>query len=281
MSHLRGNAKYMRASRTSNISVLETHFVGGPMGFENSPTRLSELGILNETFPIIFVHASGLTATDINLLRSTNQYIAMAPEFEMHHGTDNFNPSLVQDQASLSVGTHYSFSGDLVSQARIWLQTVRDRLLTRKLRDFRMPTNNPMSVNQAFLLATRSGGLALRRPDLGVIKVGAKADIAVFDGAAPGLLGWKDPVAAIILQSHVGTVKHVLVDGNWMKRHGQLLCASNQTDVQTRFLESARKVQQYWDETPMPVFEGQAPITGALYDTIDTLDVVRGPLNGY
>ncbi|SPO06591.1 uncharacterized protein DNG_09281 [Cephalotrichum gorgonifer] len=53
-----------------------------------------------------------------------------------------------------------------------------------------------MSVNQAFLLATRSGAQALRRPDLGVLKVGATADIVVFDGTATNLIGWRDPVAA-------------------------------------------------------------------------------------
>ncbi|KAH9203541.1 metal-dependent hydrolase [Leptodontidium sp. 2 PMI_412] len=137
-----------------------------------------------------------------------------------------------------------------------------------------------MSVNQAFLLATRSGGLALRRPDLGVIRVGAKADIVVYDGAAPGLLGWKNPVAAIILHSNLGNVKHVLVDGQWRKRDGELLCASNQTDVQSRFLQSARKMQTFWEGVPPTVLEGISPLGGMEFIALDDVDVVSGPGTG-
>ena len=75
-----------------------------------------------------------------------------------------------------------------------------------------------MSVNQAFLLATRNGGLALKRPDLGVIAPGAKADIVVFKGDSPNMIGWVDPVAAVILHSNVGDVEHVLVNGQFKKK---------------------------------------------------------------
>ena len=74
-----------------------------------------------------------------------------------------------------------------------------------------------MSVNQAFMLATCNGGLALRRPNLNVIAKGAKADIVVWDGMSPGLLGWDDPVEAIIFHPHVDDIKHVLVDGTFVK----------------------------------------------------------------
>lgn len=251
------------------------------MGTDNSPTRLAQLGVVNESFPIIFVHGTGMTPNDATQLRAANHYVAMAPEFEMHHGSNSFNATLALDQASLSVGTHYSMSGDLISQARIWLQSVRNIVYNKKLVEFKIPANNPVSTNQAFLLATRSGGQALRRPDLGVIKVGAKADIAVFDGSAPGMLGWKDPVAAVILHSHVGNVKHVLVDGHWKKRDGQLRCASNEPGARAGFIQSVQKVQQFWQETPLPVLEGQSPITNASYESVSQADVVRGPLTGY
>ncbi|KAM0231973.1 hypothetical protein ACHAP5_010906 [Fusarium lateritium] len=268
-------------ARSSNISVLETHFVGGSLGTNNSPSRLVQLGILNDTYPIIFIHATGVTPTDAMHLRSADQYISLAPEFDMHHGKGQSNPALVQDQASLGVGSHYSTSGDLVTQARIWLQSVRYRIFSRKLDEFKIPTNNPMSTNQAFLLGTRSGGRALRRPDLGVIRVGAKADIAVFNGLARGIVGWKDPVAAIILHSQVSSVKHVLVDDQWVKRDGVLRCASNGVEFQAGFLQSIRRVQEFWDTVPLPLFEGRSPSTGAIYEAVEQVDVVNGPGTGY
>jgi cytosine/adenosine deaminase-related metal-dependent hydrolase len=239
------------------------------------------LGVLNDTFPVIFIHGSGTTPTDAEHLRKANHYIAMAPEYEMHHGYNNFRAMQVQDQASLSVGSHYSMSGDLVTQARIWLQSARNIIQNKMIEDFKIPTNNPMSANQAFLLATRSGGQALRRPDLGVIRIGAKADIAVFDGLAPGMLGAKDPIAAIMLHSNVGNVKHVLVDGQWKKKDGQLRCPSTKSDVRAKFLRSAQKVQKFFDETPLPVLQGVNPATNASYEAADEVDVVRGPLTGY
>lgn len=136
-----------------------------------------------------------------------------------------------------------------------------------------------MSVNQAFLLATRNGGLALRRPDLGVIAVGAKADVVVFDGDSPGMLGWVDPVAAVILHSNVGDVDTVIVDGKIVKRFGKLTY-KDYSGVQEKFLKSAKKVQAFWKNMPYPVFEGefspQVP-----YADAKTVDVVSGEDNGY
>jgi len=45
-----------------------------------------------------------------------------------------------------------------------------------------------MSVEQAFLLATRHSGLSLRRDDLSVVAEGAKADLVFWDGTSPAML---------------------------------------------------------------------------------------------
>lgn len=72
-------------------------------------------------------------------------------------------------------------------------------------------------------MATRQGGRALRRGDVGVIKVGAKADLAVFNGDSPNMLGWSDPIAAVVLHANPGGVEHVLVDGEFRKRDFKLV----------------------------------------------------------
>jgi cytosine/adenosine deaminase-related metal-dependent hydrolase len=102
-----------------------------------------------------------------------------------------------------------------------------------------------MSVSQAFLLATRAGGLALRRPDLGVIQKGATADLCFFDGNSPSLLGWHDPVAAVILHANVGDISDVVVNGEFLKRDGKITAPEYKT-VKKRFLKSARKIQEVW-----------------------------------
>ena len=74
-----------------------------------------------------------------------------------------------------------------------------------------------MSANQAFYLATRAGGLALCKPDLGIIAPGTKADLVVWNGTSSWLIGWVDPVAAVILHVSVGDIDHVLANGRFVK----------------------------------------------------------------
>lgn len=136
-----------------------------------------------------------------------------------------------------------------------------------------------MSVNQAFLLATRNGGLALRRDDIGVIKVGAKADLVVFNGLSPSLLGWVDPVAAVILHSNVGDIQHVIADGKFVKRNGSLTFPDYE-GIQQRFLRSARRIQETWKETPFTVLEGAFNAL-AQYEDPQQADVLRGDGTGY
>lgn len=66
-----------------------------------------------------------------------------------------------------------------------------------------------------------------------------------------------------------------------MKKDGQLRCASNRADFQFKFLESARRVQRFFERTPMPVFEGRSLVTGALYESVPRVDALRGPGTGY
>ncbi len=102
-----------------------------------------------------------------------------------------------------------------------------------------------MTVEDAFLLATRQGGRALRRNDLGVIKKGAKADIIVFDGDTPNMAGWTDPVAAVMLHANVGDIRHVLVGGEFRKRDGKLILQNGGEwpEFQAKFAEIARRIQ--------------------------------------
>lgn len=198
----------------------------------------------------------------------------------MHYGHDYPHSHVVQDQAALGVDTHFTFSTDILTQARLWLQATRRRLYTQVLENWRIPRTNPMSVNQAFLLATRNGGLALRRPDLGVISEGAKADIIVWDGSSPSLLGWVDPVAAVILHASVGDIEHVLVDGKFMKKDRKLV-VDGYEKVREKFLKSARKIQAVYKDMPLPDLGDVFSFSGASFQNPLQVDALRGSSSGY
>ncbi|KAJ3547927.1 hypothetical protein NM208_g1256 [Fusarium decemcellulare] len=268
----------------SNLSTLTTHFLGGPWIGANSPKLLKDLGLLNSSTPVIFSHATALTPEDAAVLREYDHHIAIAPESEMHFGHGYPHSHKIMDQAALAIDASWAWSGDIVTQARIWLQSVRVRLYQATLDNWRVPKNNPMSVNQAFLLATRAGAKALRRSDLGVLSVHAKADIVVFDGSAPNMVGWNDPVAAVILHSNPGNVEHVMVDGQFRKRDFKLITPSKTSrsleDLTERFLKSAERIQsQFLADPPTSLYGEHKP--GVPYAQLSNVDVLPGRNTGY
>ncbi|KAK5651628.1 hypothetical protein OQA88_11803 [Cercophora sp. LCS_1] len=270
--------KLMALAKETNVSVITTHSLGGPWGFDNSPEDVHALNYLNISIPIVFSHASFMTPESAELLRQTNQYISITPESEMHYGQAHPSSFGLQDQASLGIDTHITFSTDILTQARIWLQQARYEAYLDVLEQDKLPGSNPMSVEQAFLLATRNGALALRRPDLGIIAEGAKADLLVWDGTSPALLGWVDPVAAVILHASIGDIEAVLVDGKWVKKGGKLV-AKGWPEARKRFLKSAERLQAIWRGMPLP----PPPPTQNGREVVHPVraDVLRGPGDGY
>ncbi|KAI0812931.1 amidohydrolase [Xylaria sp. FL0064] len=262
-------------------AVLTIHWLGGAWPIDSSPSLVHSFGVLNTSTPVVFSHGPGLTAAQARLLRDTNQFVSITPESEMHYGHGHTYSHHILDQAALGVDTHLTFSTDIITQARLWLQRTRSRLFDEVLDHWEIPARNPMSVNQAFLLATRQGALALRRPDLGAIAIGAKADLVVFDGRSPALLGWADPVAAVILHASVGDITHVLVDGKFRKRDGKLTY-EKYPELVERFLSSAEKIRGDFLARPLPVLEGSFfGAKGSYYGDVREVDVVRGKGTGY
>ena len=258
------------------ISLVQLFLTSCPGG--TTPELLHSLGFLNTSTPIVLSHASFLTAPSAALLRDTDQYVSITPESEMHYGHGHPTSYFFQDQAALGVDTHFTYSTDVLTQARLWLQQTRLTLYSQVLDRWELPANNPESAAQAFLLATRHGGLALRRDDLGVLAPGARADLVVWDGTSPALLGWRDPVAAVILHASVGDIESVMVDGKFVKRGGKLV-VPGYDDVKTRFLKTVDRIQGIWESLPLPdpgtEFRG-APV-GRAYQA----DTLRGPGDGY
>ncbi|KAK2610172.1 hypothetical protein N8I77_003625 [Diaporthe amygdali] len=265
-----------------DIPLVTSHSLQGPWQIDNSPEDLHSLGYLNGTRAVVLSHASFLTSTGAALLRSTNQYISVTPESEMHYGHTHPKNYYFQEQAALGVDTHFTFSTDILTQARIWLQQARYQMYSDVIEQWALPVNNPESVNQAFLLATRNGGLALRREDLGVIEEGAKADLVFWDGDSPALLGWVDPVAAVILHASVGDIDTVLVGGNVVKKGGKLV-VEGYDGLKGRFLRTARSVQQTFKDRPLPSMEVEASVFSGNFPLAQAqrADVLRGSGDGY
>ncbi|KAI5456932.1 amidohydrolase-like protein [Mariannaea sp. PMI_226] len=263
------------------VAALTTHCLAGPWGVTNLPEDVYPFGILDGSVPVIFSHGSFMTARSAQLLRKTNHYLSITPESEMHYGHTHSQSYMLQDRAALGVDTHMAYSTDILTQARIWLQSVRYHFYSTVVSEWHVPRNNPMSVVQAFTLATRSGGLALRRPDLGVIQQGAKADLVVWNARdSPPLLGWVDPIAAVMLHASVGDVLHVTVNGNFVKRDGKIT-AKKYNQVRKAFLDSAKHIRGIYEKLPPPVLRGDFLGHGFEYESARLVDMKKGGGNGY
>ncbi|KAI5917341.1 hypothetical protein F4810DRAFT_60660 [Camillea tinctor] len=267
--------------KDSHIPVVTTHWLGRVWPVNNSPESLHAFSLLNTSTAVVFSHGTGISPSSASLLRATDQFISITPESEMHYGHSHPYAHHAMDQAALGVDTHFTFSTDLLTQARIWLQRTRSRLYDDVVERWRIPSSSPMSAAQAFLLATRQGARALRRPDLGVVRVGAKADLVVFEGRSPGMLGWNDPVAAVVLHANVGDMVHVLVDGKFRKRDGRLVFEDYEGRVAGPFLRTAEKLQSVLLEMPPPVLDGRMFGFGCEYARTEVADVQRGDGDGY
>jgi hypothetical protein len=183
------------------------------------------------------------------------------------------------------VDTHFTFSIDIIGQMRLWLQSTRLGLYQDTLNRFKIPSNTPMTVRQAFLLGTRNGGLALKRPDLGVLREGAKADVLVFSTDAIGLVGWSDPVAAIVLHSNVADIEDIYVNGKLMKTGGKLVLDWQGKGFADRLKASADKFREALAKTDISTFEAGVKSFGPLTDQDFAdpfqVDVTRGNSTGF
>ncbi|KAJ7230096.1 hypothetical protein GGX14DRAFT_507970 [Mycena pura] len=280
----------IETAQNNSINVITAHDVEGPfacgggiISLVNNLTPGSPT--LNSSMAFVFAHASQFTTVEARLLREFNQYVSITPESEMHYGHGHPASYLIQDQAALGVDTHFTFSIDMIGQMRIWLQSTRLGLYQETLDRFKIPSNTPMTVRQAFLLGTRNGGLALKRPDLGVLRVGAKADVLVFSTDAIGLIGWSDPVAAIVLHSNVADIEDIYLDGELVKKGGKLKVDWQGEGFADRLRDSAVKFRDAFAKTNIAAFEagvkGLRGLTDKDFQDPFQVDVTQGDSTGF
>ncbi|KAK3711968.1 hypothetical protein LTR37_009280 [Vermiconidia calcicola] len=248
------NEVLLTSRRELGLEAITTHDLGGPWPIgHNTPSIAANKGLQDLDVPIIFSHGGLITEENRAALRKHDWNLSITPESEMHYGHGQQTSRLVQDHASLGVDTNWTFSGDILTQARLWLQSVRNVSYNKTLDSGRIPRENPMAVEDAFLLATRQGGRAVRRDDVGVLKVGAKADIVCFNGNSPNMVGWTDPIAAVVLHANVGDIEHVMVGGEFRKRNGKLILKEGEwEDFSKKFAEAARRIQAKVNVPPQP-----------------------------
>lgn len=176
---------------------------------------------------ILLSHATNLTQSDIEKLNKAQAWISTTPdtELQMGHGNIVCFREGCSGISSLGVDCHSNNSGDMVSQMRLALQHERSCRNEEVIAQGKKTLSLNLFVQDVFKLGTIQGARAIHMEDqVGSLEVGKLADLAIFDGASPGMVcaSDQDPVAAIVLHSSVRDIDTVIVDGRIRKREGKL-----------------------------------------------------------
>ena len=80
-----------------------------------------------------------------------------------------------------------------------------------------------ISLRYAFSAATVGGAAILRRPDLGRLAVGAKADFSIVDLKHPYMRPVREPLRSLVYSAGERAIRDVYVDGEQVVRDGRVL----------------------------------------------------------
>lgn len=88
------------------------------------------------------------------------------------------------------------------------------------------------STHDAFMGATATGADMIRRPDLGRLAVGAKADFSIVDMANPYMQPDYEPIRSLVYSANDRAIRHVYVDGRQVVKDGEVLDFDVSEDIQ-------------------------------------------------
>jgi len=184
--------------------------------YNKTPVALmDDLGFFER--PVLAAHCVHLTDDDIEILASKKVGISHNPGSNLKLGNGIAPLKKLQDKkASVGLGTDGAASNnnlDMFEEIRL------SSLLQKGL--YEDPTY--ITANEAFAMATCGGAKALNMDNIGVLKEGAKADLAVLDFKKPHLQPHNDPIANIVYSASAGDVETVLVDGKILYDKGAFL----------------------------------------------------------
>jgi len=194
--------------------------------------------------PIEYVHANGCTGpdvilghviftneSDIQILTRTGTNVAHCPMIFARRG--NYLNSL---QKYTDAGVNVGIGTDTFPQDII--QEMRLASICSKIAD-RSYLSAPSQL--VFKCATGNGAKALRRDDLGSIRVGAKADLAVVNFDHLNMVPVRDPLKVLVSCGSGYNVDTTIVNGEILMQNKKFTTVSEETIVDQAWA-AARKV---------------------------------------
>lgn len=184
--------------------------------------HLYDLGVLDEKTTL--VHMVHLEDGDVEILKETGTNVVHCPGASMKFGLGAFSKGKFPEmyEAGLNIGLG-SDSGTWCDSLDILMQTYLAAVGHREARCHRTAINS----FAAFEMATIGGARAIGMGDkIGSLESGKLADIVIHNTECPEAKPTVDPFMNLIFATRSKTVDTVLVNGDYVVLHGQVVNVS-------------------------------------------------------
>lgn len=193
--------------------------------------HLHRLGFLKPATSII--HGVWVSEHDLDLIAESGASVQHNPVSNLKLGS-GLAPlrAMLARGINVSLGTDGCGSIEAVDMLRVLATTPLLQTLRAGAAD------GWITSAEAFEAATQGGARALGRTDLGALRVGARADIALYDTHSIALTPLNDPLRQLVFAETGMGLRHVFVDGEQVMRDGGLTMI-DEADIIARIHETA------------------------------------------
>ncbi len=183
--------------------------------FGTTPARyLDSLGLITPN--TLAAHCVCLGSRDIELLAQRKTSVAHCPESNLKLGS-GIAPvaEMLHAKVNVTLGTDGTASNND-------LDMLSEMDTAAKLHKGITKDPTVVSAHDALAMATTWAAKALKRSDLGRLKKGCQADLAILDMNKIRLRPTFDPVSHVVYAAKTGDVTDVMVAGKWLMQEGAL-----------------------------------------------------------
>ncbi len=182
--------------------------------YGKSPTRhLADLGVFD--LPAIAAHGVHLSDEDISILKKHKVSIIHNPASNLKLGS-----GVMRAAKAAGNGINIGLGSDGASSNNA-LDMMREIYLAAVLSKGVFEDSVGVKAYEALKMATVNGAKALGLEDVGQIKSGMKADVALIDLDQPHYYPLNDPTAAVVYCGKGSDVHTLIVDGKILYENGE------------------------------------------------------------
>lgn len=210
----------------SDLDLRVTVHVGDGYWGKSGPIRkMKDDGLLSDR--ITYVHCCTLGDDELQMIADSGGTASVAPDVEMQmgHGFPATGRLLAHGiRPTFSIDVCSSNGGDMFGTMRTAIGMQRALDNAPAVETGETIERIGLSVGDVVQFATVDGAHAAGLGDItGSLVVGKAADIVVLDDRSLALTPMNNPLGAVVYNAHPGLVRDVFVQGNRVKKDGQLV----------------------------------------------------------